>query len=154
VIYVTYVFFHLKSYSFNWDNIDDPQGIKIGGTFEYNYGEAFQQAEKTGKIEVQRVATDEKNFEKLLIGRIQIFPNDLDVGYDMLRKIFTPEQVQLFTHHLKPVRAEPHRLLLSKKIKRNKRMMELFNKGLKRLKASGKVEQYLAESRRGEYKNK
>lgn len=154
VIDVQYVFFHLKSYSFNWDNIEDLKGIRIGGTLGYNYSKMFQKAEETGIIKVERVPKDEQNFKKLLKGRIQIFPNDLDVGYAMLRNIFAPEQVQLFTYHPKPVRAAPHHLLLSKKIKRNKRMIELFNKGLKRLKANGQVEQYLIESRRGEYKNK
>ncbi len=32
-------------------------------------------------------------------------------------------------------------------------MLTLFNRGLKRLKESGKYDQYFEESRRGEYKN-
>jgi len=44
--------------------------------------------------------------------------------------------------------------MFSKKIERNKHMLKLFNKGLKRLKESGKYNQFLEESRRGEYLKK
>ncbi len=50
IVDIQYVFFHLKSYSFDWKSIDDLRGIEIGGTLEYNYGEAFQGAEKEGRI--------------------------------------------------------------------------------------------------------
>jgi len=150
VMDIQYVFFHLKSYSFDWNTIDDLKGIEIGATAEYDMGKEFQSAEKAGEIKVQRVPTDEQNFKKLLLGRIQIFPCDSEAGYAMIQKNLTPDQIELFTHHPKPVKADPHNLLLSKKVERNKRMIELFNKGLKQLKESGKFDQYIAESRRGE----
>ena len=152
VIDVQYVFFHLKSYAFTWNTIDELKKIKIGATLGYHYGETFERAEKAGTITVQRVPKDEQNFQKLLRGRIHIFPNELDVGYAMIQRNFAPEQAKLFAHHAKPLRAEPLRLLLSKKIKRNQQMITLFNKGLKQLRDKGKIEQYIAESQRGEYK--
>ena len=81
VVEVKNIFFHLKSYSFDWNTIDDLKGIPIGGTIEYSYGEEFQNAEKTGEIEVQRAPSDEINFRKLLAGRIKIFPCVLDNSY-------------------------------------------------------------------------
>lgn len=152
VMDIQYVFFHLKSYSFDWNTIDDLKGIAIGATGGYDLGEAFQSAEEAGTINVQRVPKDEQSFQKLLLGRIQIFPSDLEAGYAMIQKNFPPDQAELFTHHPKPLRADPHHLLLSKKAERNKQMIELFNEGLKRLKESGKFDQYIAESRRGEYR--
>ncbi len=154
VVEVKNVFFHLKSYSFDWNTIDDLKGISIGGTIEYSYGEAFQNAEKTGRIKVQRAPSDEINFRKLLAGRIKIFPFVLDNSYLLLQKSFKPGQIRLITYHPKPVDAKSNRLMLSKKIERNKHMLKLFNKGLKRLKESGKYDQYLEESRRGEYLKK
>jgi polar amino acid transport system substrate-binding protein len=149
VLDITYVFFHLKTYSFDWNTVDDLQGITIGGTLTYDYGDAFTRAEKAGTIRVERTSTDEKNFKKLLKGRIHIFPNDLEAGLAILRKHFTPEQVSVFTSHPRPVRAAPHHVLFSKKITRNAQMVERFNKGLRQLKARGNVAQYRAESRRG-----
>jgi len=154
VIDVQYVFFHLKNYSFDWKGIDDLKNIKIGATLEYNYGELFEAAEKEKKIRVYRIPKDEHNFAKLLKGKIHIFPLDLDVGYNMLQKNFSPKQIEQLTYHPKPIRAEPLYLLLTKKVEKNKRLIKLFNNGLKRLKESGKLDEYIAASRRGDYKNK
>ncbi len=149
---IQYVFFHLKSYSFDWKSIEDLKGIYIGATIKYDYGETFQQAEAEGRIKVERAPNDEINFNKLFLGRIQIFPNDLDAGYEILNRQFSPEQARQFTYHKIPIRSAPHHLLLSKKVASNQAMMDIFNRGLSQLKSSGKLDQYLAESRRGEYK--
>ena len=151
VIEIQYVFFYLKSELFDWETIDDLQGIFIGGTLKYDYGMAFQEAEKTGKIKVERTPNDELNFHKLLKKRIRIFPNDLDAGYAIIRKNYTPEQAKLFAFHPRPLKSAPHHLLLSKKIERNKKLIKLFNSGLSRLRKSGKIKLYLKESRRGDY---
>ena len=73
-----------------------------------------------------------------------LLSNELAAGYALLNKHFTPEQVKLLTHHTKPVRADPHHLLLSKKIERNKEILKIFNLSLKQLRMSGKVETYIA----------
>jgi polar amino acid transport system substrate-binding protein len=151
VIKSTYVFFHLKSSPFEWEVINDLKGRRIGATLGYNYGEQFEQAEKNGAIEVDRVPEDEVNFKKLLAGRIDVFPMDKEVGYTMLRKLFKPEEIELFTHHPTPLRADPLHLLLSKKVEKNKRLIELFNKGLKRLQESGKIDQYLEGVQKNDY---
>ncbi len=147
VIDIQYVFFHLKNYAFDWNTVDDLQGTAIGATVGYDLGEAFQEAERDNVITVERVTTDEQNFQKLLLGRVQIFPCDIEVGYALIRKLFPPDQAALFTHHTKPLKAAPHHLLLSKKNERNKKMIELFNKGLQQLKDSGRYQQYLVEMR-------
>ncbi len=151
VLGIQYVFFHLKSFSFDWDTIADLQDTFIGGTLKYDYGQAFQEAEKSGKIKVERAPSDELNFKKLLKGRIEIFPNDLDAGYEIIHKHFTPEQAKLFTYHTKPVKLAPHHLLLSRKNPENENNIKAFNQGLQYLRESGKIEQYLAESREGKY---
>jgi polar amino acid transport system substrate-binding protein len=53
VIEASYVFFHLKSRRFDWNDVDSLKPYTIGATLEYNYGEAFEQAEKNGLINVQ-----------------------------------------------------------------------------------------------------
>lgn len=151
VVNIQYVFFHLKNYAFDWKTIDNLKDIYIGATIGYKYGEKFENAEKMGKIYVDRIKSDNLNFRKLLKGNIHIFPCDLNAGYEIIQKNFTPKQIERFTYHPRPIKAAPHHLLLSKKIKRNNRLLLLFNQGLKQLKDSGKVEQYFEESRRGEY---
>lgn len=154
VIEMKQVFFYLKSSSFNWKTYDDLKGIYVGATIGYFYSESFDKAEKAGKILVERVHTDLINFKKLLMKRIMIFPSDLDAGYYVLQRDFKKEDVELITHHPKLIAAKQSHLILSKKIKRNERLIKLFNKGLRALKENGKYDQYLIESRRGEYLKK
>lgn len=152
VIDIQYVFFHLKNKPLSWNSISDLENLSIGATLKYTYGEQFDTAEKEKRINVDRVASDELNFKKLVKGRVDIFPCDLDAGLELISKLFTPEEAENLTWHQKPVRAAPHHLLLSRKAADSEKLMMLFNKGLKTLKESGKVQQYLDESRRGEYK--
>lgn len=151
VIDISYVFFHKEDFSFDWKDIHDLKALIVGGTLSYDYGPAFQSAEKDGAIRVVRKPTDEENFRRLLQDKIHVFPCDIEVGYELIRKHFTAEEVQLFMHHPLPVRADPHHLLLSRKIERNKRLIVLFNSGLQRIKENGQYDRYISESRRGDY---
>lgn len=146
------VIFHLKSTPFDWKEVEDLKGIPIGGTRGNVYGKKIEDAKKSGKLTIEWVTEDEQNFKKLLAGRVQLVLMDLHVGYFLLHTKFTPEERSLITHHPKPTAsAEPGHLILSKKVDRSKRLMDAFNRGLQRLKESGKYDQYIAESKRGEY---
>lgn len=147
VVKSSYVFFHLKSLNFTWKNINDLKGLKIGATIGYDYGEKFEKAEKEGIINVVRIPSDEQNLMKLLHGRIDIFPLDMEVGYTMLYKMYRPETVSMITNSLTPLRADPLHLLLTKKNVKNAKLMELFNKGLKKLDEKGEIDKYFEEAR-------
>ncbi len=145
-----WVFFHLKTYSFDWKTFNDLEKIRIGGTLEYMYTPEFLEAERLGKLQVDRAPTDQSGFKKLLKGRFELFPQLNDVGYYQLQELFDTETVKLFTHHPKPFGKHSEQLLLSKKHVRNKRLIEIFNRGLQRLKESGKYEQYFEEAQNEE----
>ncbi len=141
----------MKNYGFDWSKIEDLEKIVIGGVIANTYGEKITKMEKANRILIDRVATEEQNFKKMLSGRIDISPVGLAFGNSILHKTFNDQQIEKITYHPKPLRVSYYRLALSKKIERNKRMLQLFNQGLKKLKASGRYEQYFNESRRGEY---
>jgi len=146
------VFFHHQDFQFEWQTIDDLKDLRIGGTIGFNYGSVFEEAEKQGKIKVSRVPADKINFRKLLKNRIDIFPLDIETGHDILKKEFPPQEISKFTYNKeKPLRTIAYGLMLSKGLKSNENYLKLFNKGLKKLKESGKYDQYFAESARGEY---
>ena len=153
VVDIKYVFFQRKDFQFNWNSVEDLTDVMIGATLGYEFGgEDFKNAEESGKIKVNRVYSDLQGMKNLLQGRIQIFPCDMLVGYELIENNFTPEQRQLITHHKKPVKAAPHHLLLSNKVKQNQRLIKIFNKGLKKLKATGEYEKYFERFRQGKYK--
>ncbi len=148
VINATWVFFHLKETAFDWEKIEDVKEFTIGGTIGYFYSKAFNGAEEEGIISVNRIGTDEANVKLLLKGRIDIFPLDINVGYTMIHNLFSPEDAERFTPHPLPVKDEPLYVLLSKNVEGNKEVIERFNKGLKELRESGKIDEWLPHSSR------
>lgn len=145
-------FFHLNSNSFDWKGFDDLSGFKVGGVREFTYGEAFYNAEKEGKIKVHWVTAEHQTFKLLMAGRLDITPGQPEITYFQLNKLFKPEEVDLFIYHPKAFHDFKLHLLFSKKIKRNKRLLKLFNRGLKRLKESGKLHQFMIDDvKRGVY---
>ncbi len=145
------VFFHLKTTAFDWTTYEDLREFRIGGTRPYDYGKAFNQAEAAGIIHVERASNDETSLKKLLKGRIDVFPGDVMVTYEQIRKTFSDEETALFTHHPKPTEERPVYLLLSKKIPGNEQMRDRFNEGLRLLKESGRWDQIIADSLAGKY---
>ncbi len=151
VVDIRYVFFHKKTFPFKWSKIEDLKDFRIGATIGYDYGKSFEDAEVQKYTRVIRRPTDKENFMRLNNELIDVFPCDVEVGYEILRQEYGAAAKQLFTHHPLPVKSAPHHLLLSKKDSRSKEWIEKFNKGLMLLKDNGKYDQYFAESRRGLY---
>ena len=145
IVDVSYVFFSLKNTQFDWKGIEDLKNYKIGVTAKYSYGEDFDKAVKSKKLKVATVPKDLLNFRKLLAGRIQVFPNELNAGYDLIKKNFSPKEVERFTHHQKPLRNAPHYMLFSKKSKKARSLLKAFNEGLAKLKASGEYQKLVAD---------
>lgn len=145
------VFFHLRSYKFDWESIDDLKGLRIGGTFEYEYSKQFMNAMNEKRICVEMVPKDELNYKKLLGGRIHIFPNDPIVGYSQIRNSFPPEKAALFTHHPKVLQSTSLNLIISKQCKTGRLFLEKINSGLQKLKESGRFDRMIEDAMTGKY---
>ncbi len=147
------VFFHLKSFKFDWNTVDDLREVKVGGNIAFHYGDDFQNAEKEGIIHVDRTVTSIQNFKKLLAGRIQIFPLAVSTGYETLRQIYPPETVKLFTYHPKQILHKNLYLLIPVRMEKNKaeRLLTSFNQGLKRLRETGKYDKIVKDIEKGFY---
>lgn len=130
------VLFHLKT--FEWDG-KTLEGKRVGGTAGYEYS-----FDKNPRIKIDRAAaSDELNFRKLLAGRFDLFPVSLDVGRHIMRTELSPEQASRITWDAKPYNITQYHLLLNKKNPDSGRHLALFNKGLKKLKDSGKYAEYM-----------
>lgn len=144
------VFFHLKEMPFNWKNITDLKGKRIGAMIGYFYGEKFKNAEDTKLFTVERISSDELNFKKLLAGRVNIIVTSLFVGTHILRKKFSKNVVSRITYHPKSVNDGPLHLIFSKNAK-GLEWRAIFNQGLAKLKSSGKLDQIYNSALKGEY---
>jgi polar amino acid transport system substrate-binding protein len=150
----SFVFFHLKSYDFHWNSIQDLNGLKIGGTSQYFYGEEFMDAIDAQILDVDITSKDEFNYKKLLSGQIQIFPNEPAVGNAQIKNYLSPEEANLLTHNPKKFEISTLHLIMSKNNKRNKYFLDKFNAGLQKLKASGRYQQMLNDLHAGKYDKK
>ncbi len=151
VVPITYVFFHLKTTPFDWNTFDDLSDLKVGGTVEYFYSDAFEAAEAAGVFRTIRGRSDEVGLKNLLKGRIDVFPGEVMVSYEQIRDTFSEHEAALFTHHAKAIVDKPMFVLLNKDVPGNKRMRDLFNEGLRQLKAGGKFDQIIADGLAGKY---
>lgn len=153
VIHGTHSFFYIKNKPFHWNTLDDLKEMVIGGTVGYNYGEEFQKAEKIGQIRIIRNETDIQNLASLLQGKINLFIVNPDVGFYLIQQYFRPEERKKFACHSKPLRTSTNHVIFPKQNSNSERLLHQFNDGLRQLKANGKYDQYVNESRRGEYTN-
>lgn len=145
VLFVTKkVFFHLKDYPFKWETIDDLKGLRIGAVNGYAYGESFDNAAANESIAVERVVDERTNFEKLLRGRIHIYPQELEVGLAHLENLSDEDRARI-TYHPRPLSELEYFLLFSIKVPKNRELVKKFNRGLRTLKANGKYRQYWGE---------
>ena len=127
------VFFHLKSTPFDWQTLQDLKKFRVGVTLGYKEEISF----KEQGILAEVVPTEELNFRKMLLGRIDVYQTSKSVGYSTINAMFSPEEAKLFTHHPKPVSQGEYFVLFSKKTPRGQELAAKFDEGLKKLKASG-----------------
>lgn len=140
-----YYLFHRKDQPLDWREIDDLRTLRIGGAIDYDYGIAFQQAEREGRLKVERLRSEKQGLRMLLAGRLDAFPMDKVVAFDMLYSQFSRAEREQLSFHPLPLRSDSLHLLLSRQVPGNAERMARFNRGLKALQDSGKVSQYLLE---------
>ncbi|MDK2125859.1 substrate-binding periplasmic protein [Parachitinimonas caeni] len=141
------VLLYLKDKPLKWNKLSDLSTNKFGGTIGYNYGKEWEELEKAKKLSVDRIPSDEQNIAKVVGGRIDGFPVELDVGVYMTQLHHGKEGLDKVTYSSKTLHEEPMYLLISKKSAKAAEIIKRFNAGLAKLKSSGKVEQFLSEGR-------
>ena len=147
-----FVFFHLKSLPFDWQQLSDLSGMTLGGGLEYSCGPAFDDFLASGKIQMERVASDRQNFEKLLKERIVLYPQEFNVGYAALHSQFSVAEIAKVTHHPKPLLNNLSYLMLPKSLAGSPALLERFNRRLQSYRDSGRYQRYFDNLHRGYYR--
>lgn len=137
-----FVFFHLKSKPFNWQSLQDLAGMTLGGGINYSYGPEFNAALDNGVFVLERVSSKEQNFKRLLLRRIDAFPEEITVGYHSLYRDLKESDYQQITHHPTPFLSNNSFLLFPKKKASSPALMEAFNKRLAAFRGSGRYAHY------------
>lgn len=145
VIESTYYLFHRKDRPLDWRQVADLKGLRLGGAIGYDYGTNFQLAELDGQIQVKRLSNEEQGMRMVLASRLDAFPMDKVVAFSLLNDRFSSAERARLSFHPLPLRSDGLHLMLSREVPGNAELIVRFNKGLARLRASGKVAQYLLE---------
>lgn len=140
------VFFHRKGYHFKWTRDADLAGLRIGGVAGYEY-----RFEDVPGVHLDRAPNEELNLRKLLAGRVDVVAASLDVGRYILRTRFKPEEAAVITVAAVGRGSTQYRLIMRRADAANAGYIERFNRGLRKLKESGKYDQYMADLEAGRY---
>jgi polar amino acid transport system substrate-binding protein len=153
VILVDKALFHLKSTPFDWKTIDDLSQWRVGGTSGYSYGVEWDQALKFGRLKVEEVNLDEQNIRKLLLKRIDVAAMEVEVANHLIETLLTPAEAALITHHPRLIMQTSICVAFSRQEERSPALLARFNRGLHRLKDSGRYDEYLAQARQSSRPN-
>ena len=138
-----FVLFHLTSQPLTFHSLTDLHGMTLGGGLGYSYGSAFDAAVAKGDISISRVGDTAQNFRRLVKGRIQAFPEEQRVGYQVLRTQL-PELAGQISHHPTPLLTNHSFVLFPKSAENSEQLMQLFNQGLAHYRQSGRYQQYFS----------
>ena len=84
----------------------------------------------------------------LLAGRLDVFPMDKIVAFDILHGRFSREERARLSFHPQPLHRDSLHLLLSKQVPGNEVRLLRFNRGLRQLRESGRIARYLMDIQR------
>jgi len=139
--------FYNKNKPIDWEKLTDLTKYKIGGVIGYAYG--IEEMEAAGEIEIIRIGKDEGNYKKLDAGRLDIVLEDTEVGLETISRMGLKEQL---IPHPKTMSPRTYHVIVSKQLANRLDILDAFNRGLQKLRADGRFDKYVSESRAGLYK--
>ena len=146
------VLFHLVSNPIkDWKTLDDLKKYKFGATRGYTYTKEFWQAAESKRINVEVTDSDKQNFQKLFVGRVDIFPSGMVNGYSLLKKEFDVSKSHLLSYHPKPLSQTTGHLAFTRNRKNSENLLQIFNQGLAELKKEGLYDQFVVDLLAGKY---
>lgn len=138
-----FVFFTRRDSDFQWQEIADLEGLTIGLTQDYAYGDQLTSAVDQGLVSTDMTASDESNFRKLQAGRIDLFPMDPLTGLQMIDQLFSEAEAGQLTYHPRPIRQASYHLIFSRQQDNGGELARQFNQGLADLRSSGRFDEIL-----------
>ncbi|MCX7208569.1 MAG: transporter substrate-binding domain-containing protein [Proteobacteria bacterium] len=144
---VQYGFFHLKDKEITHLDFSNLNKYKVGVSFGYSYGEAFDTARKNQQFICDEAPSDEVNIKKLIAKRIDLFTADKILGQYLISKTLPAKDAEKITFFPKNFSEKPVYLLISKKIPNGEEIADEFNKGLKKIKQNGEYQRIMQEAK-------
>ncbi|WP_163834221.1 substrate-binding periplasmic protein [Spartinivicinus ruber] len=121
----------------SWNSFEDLKKFNIGVVAGFNYGTNFDQARKTLSLNVNEVTRLSQNFEKLLLGRIDVMlANQAEAG-EFIR--LNPKYKGKIKHAEKPYIVYQYRMAFSKKSEK-RYLIPKINSVIKSMRSNGELD--------------
>ncbi len=128
----------LKSYK-------DLKKYSIGGVLGYFYKNKFDEA----GLNVEYVGSDEQNFKRLVMGRVDIIPMTNINGMYLIKKNFPEHYDRIASTDFEPLGKKESeggnniRVIVSKYNPKGKEILQTYNRGIKKIKQNGEYQKIL-----------
>jgi polar amino acid transport system substrate-binding protein len=128
------LFYNTSKYpnGISFKDIQDLNKYKIGGTLGYWYEDKFRQM----GLNIEYVATDEQNIQKLHLKRVDLVPLDEMVGLLIIRKLY-PDKIDSFAFVEKPLNQDSLHVMFSRTYPHAAELEERFRNAFIRIKEKG-----------------
>lgn len=135
------MFYKLKQLPLpGWKDLSDLQDFRIGVEREHVYSPLFDSA---GFLQKEEATTERLNFDKLLMGRVDLVPMDQRVARHYLSNHFA-SQADLITTVGPPLNSDSTiHLIFSKQVSNSQAMLDSFHSGLHKIRENGVFQQIL-----------
>ncbi|WP_169792724.1 substrate-binding periplasmic protein [Pseudoalteromonas phenolica] len=140
-----HVFFYNKTKKPNLDSFEALKSYSYVGLEDFSYGVDLDNIIRAKQINMYRVSNDEQAFGMLLKNRVSIYPQEMAVGYYLLREHFSEQDMKSIGHIEQPFMRKNSHIILSKSDKNNADILKMFDEALLRMKQSGRYDQLLAK---------
>jgi polar amino acid transport system substrate-binding protein len=140
-----HVFFYNRTNKPKLDSFEALKSYSYVGLEDFSYGLDLDNIIRAKQINMHRVSNDEQAFGMLLKNRVSIYPQEMAVGYYLLRQYFSEQDMKSIGHIEQPFMRKNSHILLSKGDKDNAKLIEIFNESLQRMKQSGRYDQLLSK---------
>ena len=140
-----HVFFYNRTNKPRLDSFEALKSYSYVGLEDFSYGIDLDNIIRAKQINMHRVSNDEQAFGMLLKNRVSIYPQEMAVGYYLLRQHFSEQEVKNRGHIEQPFMRKNSHIMLSKADKNNADILKMFDEALLRMKQSGRYDQLLAK---------
>ena len=136
------LFFHLKSFPFDWQDYEDLTPYFIGLTASYHYSDELTAMIRAGKVRTHETTKDIDNVNTLLAKRIDIFPMTALEGQYLINSALPTELAKQITYHPKALLKTTGHPLFPRKGKDSLKWMAIYNQGIKNIREQGILDIY------------
>lgn len=145
VFFIKTVFYHQKGKNFDWKELSDVGGMRIGVTRGFLFIEKISTVLAVGGGKLDIANDNITSMKKLAEGRIDLFPCAQRVADYLIQTQLAGFDSSRIKAHPKPLMQGELYLLINRKMAGGQKLIDIFNRGLHKLRNSGEYDRIVSE---------